>query len=339
MRGINFILVALFLSSGYCSTVALAKNSADKKPETLLADGHVALPNARLEPFNGDIKYSFSTELNSETMWRGISLTNHRPGALVRGEIAKGWFYVGGEALNVTLPTFPVAQLDVYGGVRPQFGPVTLDFGVFYYGRPGNQNQWFLGGTFPVMTLWTPGAFPTTPLNQSFVEFFGKSTWAINDYLTIGSENYYTPNWAGYEAHALYSGGNARLSLPGAGVSLSGAFGHYFLGMGSATYGPTYIQPGIKGIQGFKLSTYNTWNIGASYDWNGAVFDIRYWDTNLTQRGCFVNVANPAGNYSAALWGNPYSNWCEARVVGSIKINLGADKSPSIINPASAVIE
>jgi len=130
---------------------------------------------------------------------------------------------------------------------RPQWGPVTFDFGVFYYGRPGNKNQWFLGGAAPVLTFWTLGALPTTPLDQSFIEFFGKSTWAINDYLTLGSENYFTPNWAGYNADALYSGGNAKLTLPGSHASLSGAFGHYFLGMGDTTYGPTYIQPSVKG--------------------------------------------------------------------------------------------
>ncbi len=333
MRKTMILITAMILSVACRSTYATETKIVEKSRQTLITDGVVNFPQPNLDPFGGDIKYGLSAMLASETMWRGISLTNHRPGALVGGEISKGWFYAGGEALNVTLPTFPVAQLDVYGGVRPQLGPVTFDFGLFYYGRPGNMNQWFLGGVNPVMTFWTPGAFPTTPLNQSFLEFFGKSTWAITDYLTVGSENYYTPNWAGYNAHALYSGGNARLSLPGGNASLSGAFGHYFLGMGDATYGPTYIQPGVKGVQGFKLSTYNTWNIGASYDWNGAVFDVRYWDTNLSQRGCFVNVANPAGNYSAALWGNPYSNWCEARVVGSIKINLGADKLPAIFNP------
>ena len=339
MRGIHIITVAAVLCLGSSSGFARDKIGSEKKRETLFSDGAITLTKPDLDAFSGDLKYSFATELNSETMWRGISLTNHRPGAVVRGEIEKGWFYAGGEALNVTLPTFPVVQLDVYGGVRPQLGPVTLDFGLFYYGRPGNRNQWFLGGINPVMTVWTPGAFPTTPLNQSFLEFYGKSLWAINDYLTVGSENYYTPNWAGYNAQALYSGGTARLLMPSGKASLSGAYGHYFLGMGDATYGPTYIQPGIKGVQGFKLSTYDTWNIGASYDWNGAVFDVRYWDTTLSQRGCFVNVANPAGNYSAALWGNPYSDWCEARVVGSVKINLGADKVPAIFNPGSGVVE
>lgn len=339
MRNLFGLILAAMLVALSAPAQAGNTTSSVKESQTLLADGAVNLPRPNLDMFSGDVKYVFSTELNSETMWRGISLTNHRPGAVVRGEVEKGWFYVGGEALNVTLPTLPVVQLDVYGGVRPKWGPVTFDFGVFYYGRPGNQNQWFLGGAAPVLTVWTPGALPTTPLDQSFVEAYGKSTWAINDYLTLGSENYYTPNWAGYNAHALYSGGNAKLTLPGSHASLSGAFGHYFLGMGDATYGPTYIQPGVKGIQGFKLSTYNTWNIGASYDWNSVIFDVRYWDTTLTEKGCFVNVANPTGNLSGALWGNPYSNWCEARVVGSIKVNLGNDRGAPVFNPASAVVE
>lgn len=175
-----------------------------------------------------------------------------------------------------------------------------------------------------MLTFWTPGGFPTTPFDQSFVEIYAKPLWAMNDYLTIGAEFGYDPSWANYNAHALYSGGNAKLSLPGTGFSVSGAFGHYFLGMGDATYGPSYIQPGIKGVQGFKLSSYNTWNIGASYKWNAVTFDVRYHDTTLTAKGCFTNVANPAGNFAAAVWGEGYSDWCGARVVGSIKVDFNS---------------
>ena len=189
----------------------------------------------------------------------------HEPpsGGLAYGELREGWFYLGGDVLNVTLPTSPVGQLDIYGGVRPTWGPLTFDFGVVYHGRPGNQNQWFLGGAQPVLTFPTPGGFPTTPFDQSFVEIYGKPSWAINDYLTIGAEFGYDPSWANYNAHALYSGGNVKVSLPGTGFSISGGFGHYFLGMGDPTFGPSFIQPGIKGIQGFKLASYNTGNIGS----------------------------------------------------------------------------
>ena len=55
----------------------------------------------------------------------------HEPpsGGLAYGELREGWFYLGGDILNVTLPTSPVGQLDIYGGVRPTWGPLTFDFG------------------------------------------------------------------------------------------------------------------------------------------------------------------------------------------------------------------
>jgi uncharacterized protein (TIGR02001 family) len=282
----------------------------------------IALPQPNFDVLAGGFGYSAGVQFMSENIWRGISLTNHRPGALVYGELREGWFYLGGDVLNVTLPTSPAAQLDIYGGVRPAWGPLTLDFGAVYHGRPGNQQQWFLGGVAPVLTFQTPGGLPTTPFDQSFVEIYGKPLWAMNDYLTIGAEFSYAPSWANYNAHALYSGGNAKLSLPGTGFSISGAYGHYFLGMGDPTYGPSYIQPGIKGIQGFKLSSYNTWNIGGSYKWNAVTFDVRYHDTTLTRKGCFTNVANPAGNFSAAVFGEGFSDWCDARVVGSVRVDF-----------------
>ncbi|BDV34161.1 hypothetical protein [Methylocystis iwaonis] len=295
---------------------------APEAPPSLAPSPLLALPQPNFDVLGGPVQYKAGVTFMSENIWRGISITNHRPGAMAYGEIGKGWFYLGGDVLNVTLPTSPAAQLDIYGGVRPNLGPLTLDFGAVYHGRPGNQQQYFLGGLSPVLTYLTPGGMPTTPFDQSFVEIYAKPSWALNDYLTIGAEIGYNPSWANYNAHALYSGGNAKLSLPGTGASISGAFGHYFLGMGDPTYGPSYIQPGVKGIQGFKLSSYNTWNIGASYKWKAITLDVRYHDNTLTRRGCFTNVANPAGNFAAAVWGQGYSDWCDSRVVGSINVEL-----------------
>lgn len=301
---------------------ARAPAPAPEATPSLAPSPLLALPQPNFDLLGGAFHYKAGVSFMSENIWRGISITNHRPGAMAYGEIGKGWFYLGGDVLNVTLPTSPAAQLDIYGGLRPNWGPLTLDFGAVYHGRPGNQQQYFLGGLSPVLTFWTPGGMPTTPFDQSFVEIYAKPSWALNDYLTIGAEIGYDPSWANYNAHALYSGGNAKLSLPGTGASISGAFGHYFLGMGDATYGPSYIQPGVKGVQGFKLSSYNTWNIGASYKWKSITLDVRYHDNTLTRRGCFTNVANPAGNFAAAVWGQGYSDWCDARVVGSINVEL-----------------
>jgi hypothetical protein len=286
----------------------------------------IAWPQPNFDILAGGFGYSAGFQLMSDNIWRGISLTAHRPGAVINAELREGWFYLGGDALNVTLPTFPTAQLDIYGGIRPAWGPLTFDFGAVYHGRPGNQVQWFLGGVEPVLTFQTPGGFPTTPFDQSFVEIYGKPSWAINEYLTIGAEFGYDPSWANYNAPGVYSSGYGKLSLPGTGFSISGGFGHYFLGTGAPTYGPSFIQPGIKGIQGFKLASYDTWNIGASYQWSPVTLDVRYHATTLTQRGCFTDVANPAGNFAAAVTGVGFSNWCEPGVFGSMTVNFDSTK-------------
>jgi hypothetical protein len=79
----------------------------------------IAMPQPNFDVLAGGFGYSTGVQFMSENIWRGISLTNHRPGALAYGELREGWFYLGGDVLNVTLPTSPTAQLDIYGGFRP----------------------------------------------------------------------------------------------------------------------------------------------------------------------------------------------------------------------------
>lgn len=297
-----------------------------------------ALPQPNFDVLGGPLQYKAGVSFMSENIWRGISITNHRPGAMAYGEIGKGWFYLGGDVLNVTLPTSPAAQLDIYGGVRPQWGPLTLDFGAVYHGRPGNQQQYFLGGLSPVLTFWTPGGMPTTPFDQSFVEIYAKPSWALNDYLTLGGQLAYAPNWNRYNAHSLYSEINAKVTpfanTDYSGLSISGAFGHYYLGMSDASYGGSYIDPdyaflstGILGTKGFKFASYNTWNVGASYNWNVVTLDLRYYDSNLTRAGCFLNTSDPSGNMMASLntlTGQSSSSWCGSRFVASLSVDFSS---------------
>lgn len=90
MRNLFGLILAAMLVALSAPAQAGNTTSSVKESQTLLADGAVNLPRPNLDMFSGDVKYVFSTELNSETMWRGISLTNHRPGAVVRGEVEKG---------------------------------------------------------------------------------------------------------------------------------------------------------------------------------------------------------------------------------------------------------
>ena len=47
--------------------------------------------------------------------------------------------YVGIGGASITFPNRAAAEIDFYGGIRPTFGKLALDFGVWYYWYPGGQ--------------------------------------------------------------------------------------------------------------------------------------------------------------------------------------------------------
>ncbi len=55
--------------------------------------------------------------------------------------------------------------------------------------------------------------------------------------------------------------------------------------------------------------------------------DLRYYDSNLTRAGCFLNTSDPAGNYVASvntITGQSSSSWCGARFVASLSIDFSS---------------
>lgn len=68
---------------------------------------------------------------------------------------------------------------------------------------------------------------------------------------------------------------------------------------------------GLVGYQFFEDPQefeYLVWTAGLSYIWKSLTFDVRYWDTNLSDSECVVR--------SGFLGG------CDARVVGTISLDL-----------------
>ena len=49
--------------------------------------------------------------------------------------------YGGIAATSVKLATDPTAEIDLYGGIRPTFGPVAFDFGGIYYWYPQRERS------------------------------------------------------------------------------------------------------------------------------------------------------------------------------------------------------
>ncbi|MFO1115001.1 MAG: TorF family putative porin [Beijerinckiaceae bacterium] len=318
---------ALVISSGaYAADPAASKAEAPPPAKPL-----IAWPEPNFDVFGAGFDYAVGVKMQTDYISRGISQTAHRPSATAYGELRYGWLYAGVQPWNVSLPTRPLAELDVYGGIRPTWGPLTLDVGIIGYLYPRNQVQYFLGGTPLVNTFWTPGGIPTTARDPSYFEIYGKTTWALNDYLTIGTSTYYTPNWNNYGNQGLYNELNAKVTFGETGFSVSGAFGHSYLGQTNWRYGYSYVNPGqwyqnalfgTSYANGLKFASYNSWNLGASYTYKALTFDLRYYGSSMGQVACALNSSDPAANLPTAVALVGRSNWCGNRIVAALSIDF-----------------
>lgn len=316
MKLLTAAAATLFATSAFAADVAKTVG-APPPPKPLLA-----WPEPNLDFTAGGFDYAAGVKLQSNYVSRGISQTANRPSATAYGELRYGWLYAGVQAWNVNLPTQPMGEVDVYGGVRPVWGPLTLDVGVIGYLYPGNKFRYYLGGA-PAVSIWAlSGGIPTTSHDPSFMEIYGKATWQINDWIALGGALYYSPNWNNYKARALYSELNAKLTVPDTGFALSGAFGHAYLGRSNNQYGWSYVQPFSP--LGFKFASYNTWNVGASYTYKAATFDLRYHGSSLGKVACAINTSDPAANLSTALFGFGQSSWCGHKFVAGVSIDLSS---------------
>src|SRR5688500_1518955 len=84
----------------------------------------------------------------SDYNFRGISQSDRGPSATAyfepRFNIHPNWqLYAGIQGWATKLPTDPTGEFDLYGGIRPTFGKLALDFGFMYYYYP-NETQIFL---------------------------------------------------------------------------------------------------------------------------------------------------------------------------------------------------
>lgn len=148
-----------------------------------LAMGGSALAQDNSEVFD----FSFNLGAATDYVWRGVSQTDEN--FQVSGGVDTtlwGVGYAGAWISNVDFGNSTDAELDLYAGVKPQVGPVTLDLGVIYYGylnAPSNSNQdfveWKLAGSAPIgpatvgaAVYWSDDFFGNTG-NATYVELNG----------------------------------------------------------------------------------------------------------------------------------------------------------------------
>lgn len=298
-----------------------------------------APPPAPFEPWD----IAFGSAVMNDYIFRGITQSNHQPSVAAyfepRYNVNKDLqLYIGTSGESISFANRAAAEVDVYGGIRPTFGPAAFDFGVWGYLYPGGQ---CVDGNFT--TGGIPGGFDcpvstntiflangnVMKKDVSFFEVYGKLNYTINDNWAFGLNEYYTPSFLNSGAWGDYASITGKYTAPGTifgssgvGMYVSGEFGRQFLGTTDSFYGVPAFPAGIK------FADYNTWNIGIGFTYKVFTLDLRYSDTDLSKGNCnaFTSAFNASGttNVTPINPSGAGSNWCGAAGIVKLSADLTA---------------
>ena len=335
----NRVALSLVLVAGLAATSAMAADMATKAPPA---------PPPPPSPWDVAITAALMTDYN----FRGITQSAHNPSTQAGFELrytqSPMWqYYAGISGESIDFPNNAAAEIDFYGGVRPTFDKLALDFGVWYYwypggncygtafvGGPGGCNGPAAAGVVPGKNGQGVGGFGNAVVaNESFWEVYGKATYTFNDQWAAGVQEYYSPNVAGTGAWGWYSTGNLTFTAPsswfpansGIGGYISGDIGYWDLGTSGIFYATT-IPPALAGnpfLSGVKYTSYTTWDAGFGWTYKAFTLDLRYYDTNLTAAECnaFTSASNSSFSAGNVTTQNPTglgSNWCGAAYIAKL---------------------
>lgn len=152
-----------------------------------------------------ELKLSYNVGVASDYVFRGVSQTQEDPQIFGGIDASYGIGYAGVWSSNVDFGADdPTAEIDLYAGVKPTVGDVSLDLGVIYYGYVDDKGL-------------TPGQYGYTELKAAASRAFGPAT--------LGAAVYYSPEFPGKGGDATYFEANAAVPVAPK-FTLSGAVGH-----------------------------------------------------------------------------------------------------------------
>lgn len=314
-------------SALFCAVaVGLTASSA------MAADMAVKSPASAPAPSPWDI--AIAGALMSDYNFRGITQSDHRPSGQIgfepRYNIAPAWqAYIGVSGESIDFPNRARAEVDFYGGIRPTFGKLALDFGFWYYDYPGGQcfNTAALcdalGGGPSVARSLPNGNIVTE--NLSFYEGYGKATVTVNDNFSFAGQIWGSPSVLNSGTPGVYYTGNVTLTAPstwlphGIGAYVSADVGWWQLGTTDAFYAVPAFPAGVP------YTSYLNWDAGLALTWKVFTLDLRYFDTNLTRAQCNVITSDQTATYAPGnvTSQNPNglgSNWCGAAFIAKLSI-------------------
>jgi hypothetical protein len=326
------ILLSLAAVSALCTAPALAADLKVKAP-----------PKVVETPSPWDV--AFGSAIMSDYIWRGITQSAHKPSVAAYFEPRYNvndslQLYVGVSGESIDFPNHAAAEIDFYGGFRPTFGKLALDFGAWYYYYPDGQcfssgtwtglnglqacNSFGSGGNWQGNTLPNGNAAKAI---ASFWEVYGKGTWTVTDEFSVGGSVYYSPSVVNSGANGTYVAGTAKYAFPsstlpnGIGVYVSGDVGYWWLGTSDAFYGTSAFPNGIKYVN------YANWDLGLAFTWKVFTLDLRYYDSNLSKGDCNAFTSDHTTTSTGSITAiNPSpglgSNWCSAWFVAKLAADL-----------------
>ena len=332
------VALSLVLVAGLASS-AMAADMATKAPP--------AAPAPPPSPWDVAISAALMTDYN----FRGITQSDHKPSTQAGFELrynqtASMQWYAGLSGESIDFPNHAAAEIDIYGGFRPTFDKLALDFGVWEYYYPGGE---CFNATIASTLCGPPGS--AIPLNlpngnvakgnASFTEFYAKATYTINDQWATGIQEWYSPSVSNTGADGWYTVGNLTYTAPsswfpansGIGGYISADLGYWALGTSDAFYGTGVAAPGLGSqfANGVKYTSYWNWDAGFGWTYKAFTLDLRYYDTNLTKAECNVFTSDQtatfggAGAVTAQNPGGLASNWCGAAYIA--KLSFAANLS------------
>ena len=316
------VVVSLIVAATLVSSAAIAADMAVKAPPPAPSPWDIAITGALMSDYN----------------FRGITQSNHQPstafGVEPRYNFSKdlqGYIGVSGESID--FPNRAAAEIDFYGGIRPTFGKLALDFGGWYYFYPDGQCFGPAVGPGSCAALGGgPSVAPSLPngnvvkQNLSFVEGYGKATYTVNDNFNFGGSIWGSPSVLNSGAPGIFYAGNATFTAPsnwlpnGIGLVFSADVGWWQLGTSDAFYAalPAFAA-------GVPYTSYLTWDAGLSFTWKVFTLDFRYYQTDLTKAECNVFTSDHTATFSARSVtpqnpGGLASNWCGADFVVKLSV-------------------
>jgi uncharacterized protein (TIGR02001 family) len=243
------------------------------------------------------LEFSFRGGFATDYMYRGTTLSDHKPAVGAAAEATYGMFYTGLAIASVKLPTQPAAEVTMSGGVRQTLAGIDFDLGASYFYYPGETS------------------------NTDYWQVALRADKRIAEWLRVAGGFAYSPNVSNTGAWSWYAAGGVGLDVPGSflptdiGVSFTGGAGYSWFGDQSPMLG------------GFPLPAYLNWQAGVTFSYKAFNLDLRYYDTNLTRENCFVLTGDPNARPGGAIDAvtNPEgltSRWCSTTFVAKLSFAL-----------------